>query len=364
MAKRNLGYSIVIICEGENTEPLYFGSIANKIKEEGLWGNYFNLTILPKPREEDNNDDLHPPKHKTSRKARYVKPAIEPILREVEEEYKTQPISFVRVAQLEMADGSYNEAWAVFDYDHRNFVHVKAAFDLADNHDEGIVSIAYSSVAFEHWYLLHFERNINAFNKSECRIGKDILECNSGMYPEDCYGARCIGGYLRHQGYITIDTKGNRSLFPALEDRLPQAYFNASWLRYSITKQNPGINYFELNPYVDVDKLVKYLLKNDVKYFWHEINTNITEFGDTFRVNLNYQNLSISVPDNSQRGIVLNEGDLVILGVDLNPIFQNTQREVVHVGDTTNIPINLEHHTASAFLRVRLHGNNFVCLEL
>lgn len=102
--KRNVKPRILIVCEGERTEPNYFRCfLGANIKVEG-----FGM----------NTDTL-------------VKKAIE--LKEKEEE-------------------PFDQIWCVFDRDDfpsRNF---NKAFQLAKNNG---INIAYSNEAFELWYLLH-----------------------------------------------------------------------------------------------------------------------------------------------------------------------------------------------------------------
>ncbi len=125
------------------------------------------------------------------------------------------------------------------------------------------------------WVLMHFEQCSKAFAKSECRIGRDILNCNSGEHPEDCYGTKCIGGYLRHKGYLPYSTKSRKSLFPVLEDKLDMARINSAWLKHQILNTNAPI--YDSNPYTNVDKLVAQLLQMDDEIIWCSISKGIVK---------------------------------------------------------------------------------------
>jgi hypothetical protein len=44
--RRTLRKTLLIVCEGKNTEPIYFGILKDKAIEEGVWGN---IVIVPEP---------------------------------------------------------------------------------------------------------------------------------------------------------------------------------------------------------------------------------------------------------------------------------------------------------------------------
>jgi RloB-like protein len=255
---RKQAHTILIICEGENTEPSYFQGIKDKILEEAIWTEGVAITILPEPKTAEIIDEK-PSKYKTERKKRTIEG-------EKEEIKGVPPLKYIQkgIQALE----NFTEVWAIFDHD--NHPARKEAFELAENEeiDGKKVQIAFSSIAFELWVLMHFEQCATVFEKSECRKtekragrkDKHIhLECNSGQHAEDCYGTKCIGGYLRNKGYLSESTKNKSSLFPVLEKNLATAFTNAAWLRQQVMHENKPI--YELKTYTDVDKLVAYLLK-------------------------------------------------------------------------------------------------------
>jgi hypothetical protein len=269
-------YTILLICEGKNTEPLYFSSIRKVIHEKELWPQGFNMIIIPKPTDEENESQPLTPSHKTVRPSRELKKTEKRIDVEVDSKFIALPVKYVREAQLEMADKSYDECWAVFDHDSRDEVHIKHAFELSQDSNQGLVGIAFSNKAFEHWCLLHFEQSTTVFQKSECREGKDPLECGSGLHPNDCYGGSCIGGYLRTMGYMKTSTKVPVSCFPTLSTRLEQAYINAAWLRFYMQSTLPeDTPIYNINPYTNVDILVKKLLADNRIHTWNRLNANI-----------------------------------------------------------------------------------------
>ncbi len=250
-------HSILIICEGENTEPSYFQGIKDEILKEDIWSEGVSITIFPTPKIEENTEEK-PSKYKTERKKRSLegeKEAIKGI----------PPLKYIQKGIEELP--TYDEVWAVFDHD--NHPTRKEAFELAKNEEVAgkKVQIAFSSIAFEIWVLMHFEQCATIFQKSECRktekrAGKKDkhvpLECNSGKYAEDCYGTKCVGGYLRHKEYLTESTKNKTSLFPLLKEKTEVACKNAAWLRHQEKSDKP---IYALESYTDVDKLVAHLLK-------------------------------------------------------------------------------------------------------
>jgi len=105
---------ILIVCEGEKTEPLYF-------------------------------DDL---------RRRFRLSAVQ--VKIVGGEAGTAPISIVNYASREQnnQNNHYEAIWCVFD---REGVHVNATFDEAVNQANRLnYRLAISNPAFEYWYLLHF----------------------------------------------------------------------------------------------------------------------------------------------------------------------------------------------------------------
>jgi hypothetical protein len=116
----------------------------------------------------------------------------------------TKPNPHVTSEKLkwDLEDGTYSEVWAVFDKDgHPNH---EEAFNLASTDIAGKkVNIAFTSIAFEYWILLHFESNDTAFVKSMCRQGKEYYYCGLESHADDCIGAKCVCGRIVTTGYLT-----------------------------------------------------------------------------------------------------------------------------------------------------------------
>jgi len=243
-SKKSIEHTLLIVCEGENTEPSYFESIRDIVQSDNTyWTEGITIRVSPKPKIDMNEKEntKQTINHKKKRKQRKLQAPRTVIEFEIEDKYKDNPSRYIWEAQKGLEDGTYAEAWAVFDYDNRKYI--QKAFDYAS---EKKVNIAYSNYSFEMWILMHFEKNKTAFSASECREKnktafsaseskekKKVLNCNSGVEPNDCFGSKCIGGYLRNMQYLISSTKGRNSLYDQLEDKLEFAYHNAAWLRKS-----------------------------------------------------------------------------------------------------------------------------------
>ncbi|MEM7657786.1 MAG: RloB family protein [Bacteroidota bacterium] len=143
--RRTLRYSpttVFIACEGRNTEPAYFQGIKELVEEQGNWA----ITIYP------DKTELSP---------------------------KTDALGLIREAQSRAEE--FDELWVVFDKD--GYTKHKAAFELAKKLCFGKrVQLAFSSIAFEHWVLLHFERNQHAFAKSS-EVIQEKLATGASFFP-------------------------------------------------------------------------------------------------------------------------------------------------------------------------------------
>ncbi len=349
--ERGAPFTIVIICEGRNTETFYLRSLIEKIEKERILGNT-RIDIFPKPLTEDEiAEEIDLSEYKTRRaKKRELNNELRTGY-EVEDDYKAEPVRFVREAQLAMQAETYNEAWAVFDNDHRGN-NIEVAYELAANPELGTVQIVYSSIAFEHWFLLHFERNTTAFQKSECREGKVILDCNSGTHANDCYGARCVVGYLRNKGYLEGRTKGKQFLYPYFEPNLDYAMFNASWLRFFMNKHTPACRPLsQKNPYTDVDVLVRRLLRKTPEYIWLDLGNSQTANGFSIESHEIDGNLTILLTGRVSK--IFNEGDITLVNEEFQIVYE-FPRKLVIAGVQTPFRVNMEEVPEAVYVKAVL----------
>jgi RloB-like protein len=126
---------------------------------------------------------------------------------------------------------AYDHVWVVYDHDNRPAR--MDAYDLAGSKD---IRVAFSSIAYEYWYLLHFKQTAQAFQNANA-----LIKALRKFFPE-------------YQ-------KAGQNDFVLLKDRLPDACNNAAWLKVQ-TKHfiEEGKHLTELNPFTDVDQLVRFLV--------------------------------------------------------------------------------------------------------
>jgi len=257
MAKKKLYHTVFIACEGSNSEPNYLGRLVEAIDEERL----VRVTIFPKPKFGSDEES------------------------ESEKKRRSDPVGLVRDARSKLDEG-FDEAWAVFDRD--GHAGLAEAFKLANKPVTGKkVRIAFSSIAFEHWVLLHFERSTTAFSKSD----------------------NLIQERFHRGGLLPAYSKSNQTdIYPVLIDKTRTAFENAAWLRHQIMRDLPlGYPLFELNPYTDLDELVRTLMDIDIRFAWVGLEQEF--LGSTFRMRVAKTEepfFFISLFNGSQKTLVFN----------------------------------------------------------
>lgn len=240
--KDKLKYRIYIVCEGTNTEPNYF----NEIAEQPEVFKDFAITVYPSEEERDKGLDNQG------------------------ESIKTDAKNLVKIAREYGSD--YDEVWAVFDKD--GYTKHEEAFEDAQKPETGekVVNIAFSSIAIEHWILLHYEQNKTAFNKS-----KDAIK------------------YLKDKEYFLDDPKDSETLiYSQLQEKTETAIQNAAWLRMEMEAelQNNDGKIYELNPYVTVDDLVRKLL-NFPRVTYGKISETVRIAEISIKINSSQQNKNL-----------------------------------------------------------------------
>ncbi len=124
-----------------------------------------------------------------------------------------------------------DEMWIVFDCDQHQ--HKPETFKGAE--EEGI-GIAYSSISFETWILLHFTYSTRSYRSCD-----ELMKVLDRHYPN---------GYDKAMNNLFEETAG------ADHSRLPTAIANAKRLNREMLKVNVGKPVFELNPYSNVHELL------------------------------------------------------------------------------------------------------------
>jgi hypothetical protein len=267
--KRIPPMSVLIACEGTATEYAYFERLKEEIEEDGRWA----ITVYP---DRDAPDDQNP---------------------------KTSALQLVRLAKERSAD--YDIVWVVFDKD--GYSLHQEAFALAKSEKLGKpLNIAFSSIAFEYWVLAHFERNANGFLKSECRVGKKPRGCGTALAAADCAGMLCVCGRLRTQNFLSAYGKqADYDLYPKVRHLIPTALINAAWLRHQQRKRDSPI--FDLNPYTDVDVLIKKLLNIEDQIIWASLFEWFRFQGLAYHLDRLDETYRLTVQNQGGIAIVLNQ---------------------------------------------------------
>lgn len=304
--KRPLNTSIYIVCEGTNTEPIYFKAIA---EQEDVVKEY-RVTVYPS--EEDQR--------KASKKEG--------------ESIKTDAVNLVKIAKREREIHNYSEVWVVFDKD--GYTKHKEAFLYAKRHD---VNLAFSSIAFEHWILLHYEQNRTAFPKSQ-----NVID------------------YLEHAGYYTgYSKKADISIYARLKDLTKTAIENAAWLRMEMAKNlaDSENRIYELNPYTTVDKLVMDLLGfNPITYGYIKETVTISEISITVNDVRRNCGITLSVSISNHRNIsylVNNLCDHFYLKDEDQNTFKLVIDTPIIIEPSSTEEIALKFEISSAIGKLRLH---------
>ena len=245
--------TIFIACEGKNTEPIYFERIKEEIEDD----NCFAITVYP-----DRNNDKH----------------------------KSDPMGLINEAQNRIND--FDEVWAVYDKD--GYTKHKEAIEKANEIINGkIVNIAFSSISFEHWVLLHFEKNSKTYIKSENIVNEKFIS-NDNYFPE-------------------YSKKSNFDIYPYIRKLMSNAIENASWLRYIKKDELNNDEKYNVNPFTDIDILIKKLFNISVNIRFYTIGELLNFDGIIIQTSIKGGNICYDISNNLERAIVLNEINFSII---------------------------------------------------
>jgi hypothetical protein len=181
--------------------------------------------IFPLP-ENENGTATNTVQHKTKRRIRQLKNPTTSITPEIEPKYAAVPVRYVREAQKRKIESLYDEAWAVYDKD--GHPHHSLAYSLAQ--EKPNVNIAFTSIAIEQWFLLHFDADHTPYDKSsKIPLGKYITD------------------------YVS-KKKAKSDIYLKLKPNLYQAILNAAKLR--VLHSGSNVPFYEKNPYANIDQLL------------------------------------------------------------------------------------------------------------
>ena len=328
MRKQVIKRNLLIVCEGEITEPFYFKILADQAIEKGEWDN---VEIVPKPRLPENKPEKEPKNHKRAKRT-FQNPTIEVSEKGImpadatEKKYLkgntetwATPLRFVKEARDRFTEGAYDEVWVVFD--RNGHPAHEAAFALAVETDKP-VNIGFSSRSFEQWVLLHFEKSQLVFEATACKVrqkGQNIqLGCMSDKPLEgSCEGDKCLVGYIRKNYLADYSKKGNLAMIQLFEQltqpqSIQTALINAAWLQakqYVLLEKNDNKPYL-INPYTNVDTLVKRLLNIHKNFIWSSVNQSVKVENLVIKVENTKKKLVITIKNEGKSAFSLNAQNL------------------------------------------------------
>lgn len=321
--KKTSVYSVLIVCEGQNTEPKYFAEFAKYLNENFRteYPNGIEFSIFPYDIDEIEIDKGNQFLVRKVGKRKVLN--FESIITDdVEDDYCSAPERWVRYAQKKAENSGFNEVWSVFDYDNRAATLIERAYQLANmpiDEDGGIVKIAYSSYSFEYWLLLHYELCLNYLAYSECKDSdREIINCSGNKSPKtgDCKGKKCLGGYLRANGYeVGFYNKSTKSTFPAIEKYINKARYNATHVRSQ--PKNVNKNIWEIMPVTTVDTLIDSLIKYPFSIKWKFESNSIKTSDFILDWSIDKKNiLGIHISPLLNKTILISKDDVKLLNID------------------------------------------------
>ena len=282
---------IFIFCEGE-TEENYFKGIGDSETLKKFRRPPIKVTVLQRPKSGNegiylllgalNELNIRTQSHKVEDKFEPELDKIWVVFDADEKEAEIAPLfDATKEAREELLAKDANCA-KVFDKFYRH------------------INIAFSNRAFEHWVLLHFERNCTLFPKTECKTKKQPHGCgklhrdtDESQYT-DCKGSTCTVGYLRHTKYHpnykkgdwrksnNKDQKDTSYCYEGLTDssrlgdlaqeklafqKMRNAIENAQYLRQMVGDKRPYTN-----PYTDINHLVGTIIDYQPIIYWAKWN--------------------------------------------------------------------------------------------
>lgn len=315
---RNPAFAIMLICEGQKTEPNFFYCLCDDLSKQGILGCTFR--VLPKSSFEKEDEETNADRGGRRRKTREVqegKPMKEcaNILFPGE-----QPLNWVK-AGLEYLS-TYDEVWCIFDKD--GHPKQKEAFELVEQSqsEDKNINIAFSSRCIEYYFLLHFEYIYKAFNKSECNEkqykGREprtvYFKCMTEQAVPDkaCDGSKCINGYARKQGYWQ-ESKSDMSLYPILKERLFYGIKNAMRVNKESLANDSTLAIYERNPFVTAHHLTGRLLG----YKICDADSLIVKIGGA-EIEVSVDKSSLTLKNNGDRSYIVKGGGITRYNTSTN----------------------------------------------
>ena len=123
---------------------------------------------------------------------------------------------------------------------------------------------------------------------------------------------------------------GDYNVYPKIQDKTKEAFGNASWLRNWLNSKTPNYTIYEVNPYTDVDFLVKKLLLDDSIYEFREIGQSLIFDGVEIEVSNVNGEYVVKITNSTNRSLVWNE--FLFYDFEMNKI--NMANSIILVGNS------------------------------
>lgn len=257
--------ALLIICEGNNTEPIFFNNFISE--KDG-----FMFDISPRPKLSPKDLETSPNRGGRKRHKRQLLKGDD-----INDDIPISgapPLSWVEAAGKQF--DTFEEIWCVFDKDEHP--RCQEAFEKADHIRQSghNINIAFNSISIEYYFLLHFEYIYKKFAKSECKVTrKKKAHCllPNAVCGYACSGDKCVNGYARLRGYWADSKSDDNLIYSILKDKLFVGLKNAELLRRESDSIEGDKPIYLRNPYTNTDYLIARLLGYSILTNNHPIIT-------------------------------------------------------------------------------------------
>lgn len=315
--------SLYIVSEGEKTEASFYDDLQQQLKLAGC-SHFSKVDFYRVPKPKDITDDLPDFEVRTEGGRALNRPA-----NAVMPKGTYQPLNWIKIAIGKL--GAYDEAWAVFDNDHRNnppsgkpqIDNAIAAYqNLFNGGSHPNLCIAYSSLSFEYYMLLHFEYLYHGFHNTECY---DVVKGNhvyrnccsndpknppkqgacNGQLQDGC----CINGYARLRNYWQLSkTNGVLSCIPNIYTGI----VNAARVRWEALQTQRGTTIGNKMPYLNTYQLTIRMMGLQLLEYDHDI-TIVSKSG---LIILHLEENKVKVDNQSNILLLIPEIDTPVYEID------------------------------------------------
>lgn len=300
---------IVVVCEGEKTEPYFVWDLFNYLTDEGVC-DIQKPSIEPAPADEAKVQKLTG--ETRGSQGRNIKKLQRS--NESTNEDNGMPLNLVNKAEKYLE--YFSEAWVLYDNDEHPRLQ-KALDKILEMRKSGLnINLAFSSRSFEYYMLLHHEYLVHTFGKTECydkENGKHKYRhcCSRNQSPKEnaCDGnlehGCCINGYARRKGYWE---KSKSEGVLANINSLWTGINNACRLKWESIERDGTTNLYCRNPFLNSYRLVLRFM--GIQSLEQDKTVNINYNGHPLSMSLTNDYITIGNPD--KVNIIIPPQDMII----------------------------------------------------